>query len=62
MSLQAGLRTTLREDYDIEAAIGNFGDGNGSFVRLSYAVYNQSRDISRLRDAVMEILEDQRYA
>ena len=51
----------LRDEFDVEAAIGNFGEGKGGYVRLSYAVYNCSKDVSRLRDAVMEILEDQRF-
>ena len=50
-----------RDEFNVEAAIGNFGEGKGGYVRLSYAVYNCSKDVSRLRDAVMEILEDQRF-
>lgn len=56
-----GLRAQLREEYNVESAIGNFGeDKGGAYVRLSFAVYNSARDVKRLRDAVMEILEDQR--
>mmetsp|Transcript_95402 Transcript_95402/g.199595 ORF Transcript_95402/g.199595 Transcript_95402/m.199595 type:complete len:472 (-) Transcript_95402:165-1580(-) len=54
-----GVRQTLRERYCVEAAIGNFGPEIGSWVRLSYAVYNTERDIARLKDAVLEILEMQ---
>jgi len=49
----------LRERYCVEASIGNFGGSTGSWVRLSYAVYNTPRDVARLRDAVLEILEMQ---
>jgi selenocysteine lyase/cysteine desulfurase len=56
-----GLRGLLRDEYNVEAAIGNFGpDKGGAYVRLSFAVYNSARDVKRLRDAVMEILDDQR--
>ena len=55
-----GLRAQLRDEYNVEAAIGNFGEDKGAYVRLSFAVYNSARDVKRLRDAVMEILEDQR--
>ena len=52
----SGLRATLRDTYDIEAAIGNFGSA-GNFVRLSHAVYNTENDYERLRDAILEIRE-----
>ena len=54
-----GVRDVLREEYHIEAAIGNFGSDKGSFVRLSFGVYNHSKDIRRLSNAVLEIIEDQ---
>ena len=54
-----GVRDVLREEYNIEAAIGNFGDDKGSFVRLSFGVYNHSKDIRRLSNAVLEIIDDQ---
>ena len=55
-----GLRSLLRDEFKVEAAIGNFGEEKGSYVRLSFAVYNSARDVKRLRDAVMEILDDQK--
>ena len=54
-----GVRDVLREEYNIEAAIGNFGPERGSFVRLSWGVYNHSKDIRRLSNAVLDIVEDQ---
>ncbi len=54
----AGIRATLRDQYDIEAAIGNFGE-RGNYVRLSYAVYNTQNDIDRLAEAVLKILHQQ---
>jgi len=52
-----GVRSTLRERFKIEAAIGSFGE-RGNFVRLSYAIYNTHEDIARLRDAVL-LLRDE---
>eukprot|EP00929_Paragymnodinium_shiwhaense_P096986 TRINITY_DN58758_c0_g1_i1.p1 TRINITY_DN58758_c0_g1~~TRINITY_DN58758_c0_g1_i1.p1 ORF type:complete len:446 (+),score=46.65 TRINITY_DN58758_c0_g1_i1:60-1397(+) len=54
-----GVRSQLRAQHNVEAAIGNFGE-KGSFVRLSYAVYNTEEDIRRLRDGVLDILAEQR--
>jgi len=54
-----GVRDVLREEYQIECAIGNFGEDKGSFVRLSFGVYNHSKDIRRLSNAVLEIIDDQ---
>ncbi|CAJ1327324.1 unnamed protein product, partial [Effrenium voratum] len=54
-----GLRSLLRERFQVEAAVGNFG-AKGNFVRLSYAVYNTQEDIHRLRDAVDVLLREQR--
>lgn len=53
-----GIRDILRNEYHIEAAIGNFGE-NGNFIRLSFGVYNHSKDIRRLSNAILEIMEDQ---
>ncbi len=55
----AGVRSTLRDQYDIEAAIGNFGE-RGNFVRLSYAIYNTQAEIDRLAEAVLNILHQQK--
>ena len=54
----AGVRSTLRDRYDIEAAIGNFGE-RGNFVRLSYAIYNTQAEIDRLAEAVLKIVHQQ---
>ena len=50
----AGVRSTLRDRYGIEAAVGGFGE-HGGFVRLSHAIYNSDEDYERLRDAVAEM-------
>ena len=55
-----GVRDVLRDEYNVEAAIGNFGGERGSYVRLSYGIYNHSKDIRRLSNAVLEILDDQK--
>lgn len=52
-----GVRASLRDRYCVEAAIGNFGNTVGAWVRLSYAVYNTQRDIDRLKNGVLELLE-----
>ena len=49
-----GVRSTLRDEYSIEAAVGGFGD-KGGFLRLSHAVYNNDEEFERLRDAVSEL-------
>ena len=49
-----GLRQILRDQYGIEAAIGQFGTAGG-FIRLSHAVYTTDEDIRRLRDAIYEL-------
>lgn len=54
-----GVREQLRQQFQVEAAIGNFGD-RGNFVRLSFAVYNTEEEIERLRNAVLEVLALQR--
>ena len=54
----AGLRATLRERFKIEAATGNFGPDIGSFIRLSFGVYNRMEEIERLRDAILLIREE----
>lgn len=54
----AGVRATLRQRYDVEAAIGNFGR-QGNFVRLSYAVYNCPSDVERLAEAILQIAAQQ---
>jgi selenocysteine lyase/cysteine desulfurase len=46
------LRTVLRDEHKVEAAVGHF-EGVGTFVRLSFAVYNTLRDIDRLERAVL---------
>jgi len=43
-----GVRSTLREDYNLEVAIGNFGPAVGNYVRLSHAIYNQDEEYERL--------------
>jgi len=48
-----GLRGRLRDYYNIEAAIVNFGSA-GCFLRLSHQVYNSEEEYIRLRDAVLE--------
>lgn len=53
------LRTVLREAHRVEAAVGHF-EAMGTFVRLSFAVYNSQHDIDRLERAVL--LEAQRRA
>lgn len=54
----AGVRSQLRNEHNVEAAIGNFGE-RGNYVRLSYAVYNTQSDIDRLADGVLKILHQQ---
>ena len=55
-----GVRDVLRDEYHIEAAIGNFGPARGNFVRLSWGVYNHVEDIQRLSMAVLEIVAKQK--
>lgn len=50
----AGVRSTLRDRYGIEAAVGGFGE-YGGFLRLSHSVYTTDSDLERLRDAVAEL-------
>jgi selenocysteine lyase/cysteine desulfurase len=50
----AGVRATLRDRYQVEAAVGGFGD-LGGFLRLSHAVYTTDGDLDRLRDAVLDL-------
>ena len=57
--LGIGIRAMLRNDYNVEAAIGNFGSKLGSYVRLSYGIYNTQNDIEMLRDGVLDILRRQ---
>ena len=54
-----GIRTMLRNDYNVEAAIGNFGPEVGSYVRLSYGIYNTQEDIEMLENGVLDILKRQ---
>ena len=54
----SGVRSTLRDRYRVEAALGNFGE-RGNFIRLSHAIYNSKGDFERLRDAVLELTEEQ---
>ena len=54
-----GVRDRLREDYHIEASVGNFGE-KGNFLRLSFAVYNNMSEIEMLAQAVLEIGESQK--
>jgi selenocysteine lyase/cysteine desulfurase len=53
-----GVRDRLRDEYQIEAAVGNFGD-KGNYLRLSWAIYNNMQEIERLADAVLEIRHGQ---
>ena len=54
------IREILRDEYGIEAAVGNFGEDKGSFIRLSYGVYNTEEDIQRLSDAILDLLHKQK--
>ena len=54
-----GVRDRLREDYQIEASVGNFGD-KGNYLRLSWAIYNDMREIERLGQAILEIEKNQK--
>ena len=53
------VRSILRDDFGVEAAVGNFGPC-GNFIRLSYAVYNTWDDILKLGRGVLDILQAQR--
>ena len=44
-----GVRSTLRDEYNLEVAIGNFGSDIGNYIRLSHAIYNQEEEFERLR-------------
>jgi len=57
-----GVRAVLRDRFGVEAAIGNFGGDVGAYVRLSFAVYNTQEDIDRLRDAILQLVEEQRHS
>ena len=50
-----GVRSTLRDEYNLEVAIGNFGPDIGNYIRLSHAIYNQEEEFERLRDAILEL-------
>ena len=52
------VRTILRDDFNVEAAVGSFGP-SGNFIRLSYAVYNTWDDILSLGYGVIQILQAQ---
>lgn len=52
------VRSILRSRFDLEIAIGSFGE-NKNFVRLSHAVYNTPVEFTRLRDAVITLCEEQ---
>lgn len=52
------VRTILRDDFNVEAAVGSFGSC-GNFIRLSYAVYNTWDDILSLGRGVIQILQAQ---
>jgi selenocysteine lyase/cysteine desulfurase len=49
-----GVRDQLRDDHGIEASVGNFGD-KGNYLRLSWAVYTDMKEIERLAEAVLKI-------
>ena len=53
-SCTSRVRSRLRDEYGIEAAVGGFGE-HGGFLRLSHAVYTTDDDLGRLRDAVSEL-------
>ena len=56
---QPSLRSRLRSQYGVEAAVGAFPVDDGSyqgFLRFSHAVYVSDDDVFRLRDAVLDIL------
>eukprot|EP00977_Amphora_coffeiformis_P001437 scaffold291_cov168-Amphora_coffeaeformis.AAC.6 len=57
-AVHRGVRDRLREEYHIEAAVGNFGE-KGNFLRLSFAVYNNQSEIERLAQAILEIEKSQ---
>jgi L-cysteine desulfhydrase len=48
-----GIRSTLRNEYQIECAIGAFE--NAAYIRLSHHVYNCEEEFSRLRDAILDL-------
>ena len=50
-----GVRSTLRDAYNLEVAIGNFGKEVGNYIRLSHAIYNTQEEYERLRDAIFEL-------
>merc|ERR1712194_348497 len=52
------LRSVLRREYGVEAGIFTW-PGIGSFIRLSYAVYNTPEDIDNLETAVLDVLKKQ---
>lgn len=52
------LRSVLRREYGVEAGIFTW-PGIGSFIRLSYAVYNTPEDIENLETAVLDVLKKQ---
>ena len=53
----ASVRSRLRADFGVEAAVGGFRDGDAlrGFLRLSHAVYTTDDDVARLRDAVLDL-------
>ena len=52
-----GIRSILRNKYNIECAIAGFPDGNG-YIRLSHHIYNRKEEYEKLRDAVLELADE----
>lgn len=51
------LREELREDFNIEAGVVHFPKMGGTYVRLSFAVYNVWEDVVRFGEAVLAVGE-----
>ena len=50
---QKSLRQILRDQYGVEAAVSHFEKFGGTYVRLSFAVYNTMQDVEKLAQAVL---------
>ena len=53
----ASVRSRLRADYGVEAAVGGFPEDGAlrGFLRLSHAVYTTDDDVARLKSAVLDL-------
>jgi len=61
----ASVRSRLRDRYGVEAAVGGFRKSTSEsrlegYVRLSHACYTTDDDIARLRDAVLDLADEDR--